>query len=140
MKKMKISYLLLALLILILPIVSCTNDAEAIRKELNAGIKENHNSHFKKAITHYKNVLEIDSTNAEAYLLLGASYFNLRKLDKSMQMLNKAIILDPNYGQAYKSRAAIYKLKNNRDAACKDFLKAQELGVENLYNDTKFCK
>ena len=135
---MKISYLLLALLIIILP--SCTSDTETIRKELNAGIKENSKSHFNKAITHYKNVLEIDSTNAEAYLLIGDSYFNLRKWDKSMQMINKAIILDPNYGQAYKSRATIHKLKNNRDAACKDFLKAQELGVENLHNDTKFCK
>ena len=137
MKKISIIILLLISAITI----SCTDSKIELRKEINAGIKDNLNSNFDGALVHFNKAISIDANNAEAYLNIGNTYFNLKKYDLSMQSANKAIELINTYGKAYHLRAELYKkVYNDNDKACENYLLAEKYGVENLYNYTKFCK
>jgi len=132
---------LIILLFISLITISCTDSKVELRKEINAGIKDNLNSNFEGALVHFNNALSIDPNNAEAYLNLGNTYFNQQKYDLSMENANKAVELDNTFGQAYKLRAELYKkIFDDKDKACENYLLAEKYGVENLYNYTKFCK
>ncbi len=127
--------------IIIVFIVSCTDTKKEIRREINSGIKENSNSRFKEAIVHYQAAIDMDSQNAEAYLNMGNSYFNLRNFDKSLECANKAIELNNTYGAAYKLRAELYKkIFKNNTKACENYLLAEKYGVKNLQDYTKHCR
>ncbi len=126
---------------MILSLSSCNNDKKIIREEMNAGIKENSNSRFNAAIQHFNKVLKIDINNAEAYYNLGNAFYNKGDYKRAMNNANEALEQDSTYGEAYKLRAELYKkIYRNDAAACKDYLRAEKYGVENLYNYTKFCK
>ncbi len=125
---------------LLLSMMSCTNHKQTIRENLNLGVKASYAGKWSIAIKHFDTVLDMDSTNTEAYLDLAKVYIGKRQYTKAMSFLNKAINIDPKYGDAYLSRARLYTIIGNKEAACKDYLKAQANGVENLYNYTKFCK
>ncbi len=126
--------------LVLLVFTSCTNDKDKIRQELNDGIRASYATKYEIALEHYNNVLEMDSKNTEAVLNIGRVYFNKRKYDKALEYYNKAIDIDSTYGEAYKSRAQLRTINGDRDAACKDYLKAEKYGVPNLHNYTKFCK
>lgn len=132
---------ILVTLFIFISVVSCVNTEKEIRNEINAGIKDNNKSKFKEAIVHYQKVIEIDNKNAEAYLNMGNSYFNLRKYDKSMQCADKAVEYNSTYGEAYKLRGELYKkvFKDN-DKACYNYLLAEKYGVKNISDYTKRCK
>jgi len=119
---------------------SCTDKKEKIRRELNDGIRASYATKYEIAIEHYNNVLNIDSKNTEAYLNLGRVFFNKKNYDKAMEYYNMAIEIDSTLGEAYRSRAQLYNVLGDRDAACKDYISAEKYGVKNLYNYTKFCK
>ena len=126
--------------ILSLFIASCTDPAMEIREELNHGLKESYIGKHTEAIQHYKRVLELDSTQAEAHLYLGRSYFNQAKYDLSMAEYNKAIHFDPKMGEAFRSRGLLWKVLGNQDKFCADYIKAEDLGVKNLTNYTSKCR
>lgn len=130
----------LFIIVMTLFISACTSKEEKIRREINLGIKANYASHFKIAIEHFENVIKWDETNAEAHLNMGRSYMGLKKYKDAMRIYTKTIELNPNYGEAYRSRAQLHFFLGDRDASCQDYLKAEELGVENLHNFTKHCK
>jgi len=136
---MKIRSLILSLLVLLV-LVSCQDSAEKIRKDLNIGIEVLYQGKYTEASHYFKEVLEIDSTHAEAHHYLGLVYFNQQKFDKAMFEFNRAIHFDPKFGEAYKSRAQLWSRIDERDKACKDYLKAEELGVKNLTNYTSKCR
>jgi tetratricopeptide (TPR) repeat protein len=119
---------------------SCKDKKQTIREEINLGIKATYANEWKIAIDHFNYVLSIDSTNAEAYLYLGRTYMGKRNYKLAIKQYNKSIELNPKFGEAYRSRAQVNAILGNKDAACHDYVKAEELGVENLHNYTKFCK
>jgi tetratricopeptide (TPR) repeat protein len=119
---------------------SCTNTKDEIRRELNLGIKASYASENIKAIEHFENVIAMDSNNAEAYLNLGRVYMGFGDYDIALKNLDKAIDINPKYGEAYRSRAQLHSYKGDKDAACKDYLAAEKNGIENLYNYTKHCR
>ena len=132
---------LIILLFISLITISCNDSKVELRKEINAGIKDNLNSDFEEALVHFNKAIILDPNNAEAYLNLGSTYFNLMKYDLSMKNANKAVELDSKYGKAYHLRAELYKkIFDDKDKACENYLLAEKYGVENLYNYTKFCK
>lgn len=131
----------LTLIIFILSFfISCTNQKQTIREEINLGIKATYANEWQIALDHFNYVISMDSINAEAYMYRGRTYIGMRKYDEAMQSLDKSILLNPKFGEAYRSRAQVYMIYGNRDASCQDYLMAEELGVENLHNYTKFCK
>lgn len=126
--------------LLILIIASCTDPAMEIRQELNQGIKLSYIGKHTEAIQHYLKVLELDSTQAEAHLYLGRAYFNQAKYDQSMSEYNQAIHFDPKMGEAYRSRGLLWKVLDDHDKFCEDYIKAEDLGVKNLTNYTDKCR
>lgn len=119
---------------------SCVDNKEEIRRELNQGVEKLYKGDLTHAIEKFNNVLDIDSTQCEAHLYLGRAYFNQRKYDLAMHEFNAAIRLNPKYGEAYRSRAQLWFLQGERTKSCKDYLKAESLGVKNLTNYTSHCK
>ena len=136
---MKIKYFLF-LAIIIFGLNSCTNKKEKIRQELNLGIKASYSGKNDIAKAHFRKVIQWDEDNAEAYLYLGRVSMNQQKYPIAMDYLNKAILLNPKYGEAYRSRAQLFFILGDRDASCQDYLAAEENGVKNLYNYTKHCR
>jgi tetratricopeptide (TPR) repeat protein len=119
---------------------SCVDREQKIRENLNQGISLLHKNMHTEALAHFDAVLELDSTNAEAYLQISNVYYAKKKYRKAIAFLDKSTTFNPSYGQAYKSKAQIYFYLGDRDAACANYLKAEELGVKNLHNYTKHCK
>lgn len=137
--EMGIKALILGIIMLVFA-VSCKDQKQTIREETNLGIKATYSGEWKIAMDHFNYVISLDSANAEAYMYQGRMYIGMRKYDKALNSLDKSILLNPKFGEAYRSRAQVYTILGNRDASCKDYLMAEKLGVENLYNYTKFCK
>ena len=119
---------------------ACTDIKDDIRRELNLGVKASYSNEYSIAKKHFDQVLEWDGDNQEAYLYLGRLYIGHLNYEKAMESFDRAITIDVNYGEAYRSRAQLYFLLGNRDASCKDYIMAEDLGIENLYNYTKFCR
>ena len=119
---------------------ACTDRKDDIRRELNLGIKANYSNLHSIAIEHFEQVLDWDENNQEAYLNLGRVYMGKKDYEKAMESYNQAITIDDKYGEAYRSRAQLHFLLGDRDATCKDYIMAEDLGIENLYNYTKFCR
>ena len=138
-KYMKFRYLFIISLLAFI-ITACEDPAIEMRKELNDGIKELYIGNHTEAIIHFNNVIAIDSTQSEAHLYLGRAYFNQAKYPEAMSEYNAAIRLNSKYGQAYKSRAQLWFILDDRTKSCKDYVKAEDLGVKNLINYTQHCR
>ncbi|MCK5856764.1 MAG: tetratricopeptide repeat protein [Bacteroidales bacterium] len=130
----------LVIMMLVFVLVSCTNSHEKMRKELNYGIKELYKGDLTHAIQRFNIVIDMDSTNCEAHLYLGRAYFNQAKYDNAMKEYDAAIRHNPKYGEAFRSRAQLWFVFDNRLKSCEDYLKAESLGVKNLDNYTRHCK
>jgi tetratricopeptide (TPR) repeat protein len=80
----------------------------------------------------------------QAELLAGRGYARYKqKFYKSaLTDLNAAIILAPNLGTAYYTRASVKLMLDDRKEACKDYKKALSVGYEAFTNDnsTNFCE
>ena len=69
---------------------------------------------FDNAILDLNKAIELDSTKAGSYKLLGDCYLYKNSIERAIRELNKAIQLDSNYYQAYLGRANCYeKLKTS---------------------------
>ena len=119
---------------------SCVNKEEEINKEIKQGVKVLYIGKHTEAIAHFERALELDSTKAEAYLYLSRAYSNQGKYDKAMHEVNRAIHFNPKYGEAYRSRGLLWKTLGDNDKFCKDYIKAEDLGVKNLTNYTSKCR
>ena len=72
--------------------------------------------------------IQANPTYAPAYMNRGVTRAALKKLDLAIEDFTKAIVLDPAYGDAYRNRGITYKFRGNITGACRDWLKAGELG------------
>jgi len=131
--------------ILILSIVlfaSCGSEKknlEEANEHLKLARKYNAESQWDKSIASAEDCLEIDSDNAEAYFILGNAYFNLDKWEKSLESYNKSIEKDSTYADAYFNRGNVKFYLHDKDGACADYLKAKDLGKDNVSGKLKGC-
>jgi tetratricopeptide (TPR) repeat protein len=72
----------------------------------------------------------LETTDKEIFYQLGQVKSNLDKNDESIEFLNKALNLDPNFDLAYGSRGGAYLKKGNFKQAINDFSKAISLNNE----------
>jgi tetratricopeptide (TPR) repeat protein len=88
----------------------------------------------KNAIIEYTKAIELLPGLAEAYNGRGYCYNSfspkIRNLDKAVNDLNTAILLDPNSADAYFNRGTSYLLKNNYRQSILDLNKAIELNPD----------
>ena len=69
-----------------------------------------------------------DSKHYGALISLGITYAELNMLDKSFESFSSAIEIKPDEVPPLLNRGEVSIMKNDYDSACKDFLKACNLG------------
>ncbi|MEQ8239002.1 MAG: hypothetical protein RIA69_07300, partial [Cyclobacteriaceae bacterium] len=70
----------------------------------------------------------------------GRAKHQLGYLDSALESYSLAIKINSNYGEAYLYRAAIKVNKKKTRSACEDFLKAENLGVNEAASiRKKYC-
>jgi len=139
MKKSVLYFMINFLMILFLTI-SCTDKKEAARNEINSGLSEMYQSNDEEAQQHFKKAIKWDESNPEPYLYLGRLALNDAKIDQALKYVDKAIELNPKFGEAYRTMAQINTIKGEKDKACLNYKKAKKFGIHNLDNYLKFCK
>ncbi len=104
---------------------------DAYRKTFTAdGTKRD----YQGAVEDLKKVLEIQPEFAPAYRTLGYAEFNIGfNVDAAMKDYQKAVDLDPDYGEAQYALAFMYAM-TDRDKGAEHFKKAMELGVPDERN------
>ncbi len=60
---------------------------------------------YDKAIDYFKKCIDIDNSYVDAYVALGDVYYEKGLYGEELQILRKAILLDPNNSDAYYSLA-----------------------------------
>lgn len=95
---------------------------------LDRGMKFLQSQKFDEAITEFDKVKALDPSNATAYWGLGVCASAKGQTDKALDLLNKAIALDPKQGGFYQNRAGVYSAKKNYAKALADAQTAQKLG------------
>ncbi|MEI8204171.1 MAG: tetratricopeptide repeat protein, partial [Bacteroidota bacterium] len=92
------------------------------------------------AIEDYTETIKLNSEYALAYNNRGNAYLKNANTDlakatpdfqKALADYDKAIKLNPSYGYAYYNRGIIKELLRQQKAACADWAKAAELGINN---------
>jgi len=68
-----------------------------------------------------------ESRNSKFYNNRGIAYGEKGQYDQAISDFNKAIEINPRYGQAYNNRGIVYRLKGQYDQAISDFNKAIEI-------------
>ena len=94
-----------------------------LRGVVNQQLKKNEN-----AENDYQKALDNKFKSAELYSSFAAALAENEKYDKALEMVNKALILDNKFSQAYSVRARINFLLLNIDSACIDSKTAIEMG------------
>jgi len=136
MSNIRIFFALSALIFLI----SCKSSHERSVAYIKEGNEMERNSEFSKAHDLYQKAINAEPSNAVAWFYLGNAKRNMGMTKESIADYDKAIELDSLFADAYANRGdAKFSLKD-RDGSCKDYLKAESLGKENLDEKTKWCK
>ena len=119
---------------------SCGPSKNERTHKLLMSAKENiYNNMLDAALTDLEKAVKIDKTNPEIYYLRGNIQMTRRDYNSAMLDFNQAILLNENYAEAYVNRGRLWFYLNEDDKKCADYLKAESLGVKNLYEETKFC-
>ena len=77
---------------------------------------------YKEAFLHYRNVVNVDSENVDAYYNLGIILLNSRQFEQAGAVFKKVMELDPEEAQAYGQLGSTY-LGLNRLQEAKAFLR-----------------
>lgn len=75
-----------------------------------------------------------------AWFNKGMIYYDIDDYTSAIQCFNEAIIIDPEFGEAYYNRGLAYMRQGNRQQAFSDISKAGELGILPSYNLLKRMK
>jgi tetratricopeptide (TPR) repeat protein len=95
--------------------------AEQARELIRRGIQANEDKHEDVAIEEFKEAIERDPSNPEAYSRLGYIYFNSGMMNEAFEYERKALDIDPNYVMADYGIAQIYRNWGNAVMAKKYF-------------------
>lgn len=82
---------------------------------------------YTEAIPYLNKSIEL-KPNAEDYFSRGISYSELQENNSAIDDYTNAIKLKPDFAYAYTNRGIIYLNIGYQEDACKDFMKALELG------------
>lgn len=83
---------------------------------------------YDKAIADYNQAIRLNSnTYPDAYNGRGSALAAVKKLPAALEDFNKAVIIKPDFAQAYFNRAHVYVELQNKEQAIADFQKADTL-------------
>lgn len=92
---------------------------------------------YARAIEGFTKALELDTTNAVAYVNRGYAYQEFGHYEKALADYNKAIKIKPDLSSAYDNRGCLHAALGEIDAAIADHTKALEVDPSNVtaYNN-----
>ena len=103
------------------------NQKQRIQLLTEAAVERHQNGQLEAANLIYETILEIDPVNVFVLQLLGVLASQLGQHDVSLNLLNKAISLKPDYADALNNRGIVLKEIGSFNKALEDFNKAIKL-------------
>ena len=95
----------------------------------------------KKAHKDFEKSIEIKPENRFSYLYNGMLYYNEKEYKKAMQLYNKTIELNPDFGEAYYERSRVWYEMGINTMVCSDLDEASRLGFAEAVEAKKaFCQ
>lgn len=91
-------------------------------------------NHLEQGKTDYQKALKLNPACSNCYVHLARIEATQNNLDKSLKLLDMAILKDENNAYAYSMRAEVKELSNDAFGASLDYSKAIELQPKNAYN------
>lgn len=139
--KSRQSFIYNSILVLILTVfTSCVDSKQKAFDLKQEGTALLYKTQYKEAIEKFEQALEYNDKDAETWYYIGNAWFGLKDENKAFENFSKAIEVDPNYALSYVNRGKIYKERKDNENACKDWKKAESLGIKTLKEETKFCQ
>lgn len=83
---------------------------------------------FNESLGYLNRAIEINNAVPEFYLRRGDAYFLTKKYEEALNNYSKVIELDPSNAYAYYLRGNARGSLTDKDGACADWKKAQEMG------------
>ncbi len=133
-------FLISGLIVLLLAIYGCGPNPAKSRFHLENGIEMLYFGQHNEAMLELNKALKYDSESFEAYYYRGAAKRNLQDMEGAYDDFQKSLELNPNYAEAHFALALIYEYRNDKSMACYYYLKAEELGMINIEDYTRWCK
>lgn len=128
---------ILFLLILLIPILSCSNSAQDY---IEKGYEHIVDGDYKGALKDFNKALELDPRSVEAYNNRGIVLGILGDHYRAIQDFNMAIDLSPTDSEAYKSRGISKLYLQQKESGCLDLAKAELMGFPGTYElIEEFC-
>ena len=84
-----------------------------VQEALNIAVKNHSTGNITIAKNLYEQILKIDSENVIALHLMGVIAYQSGQNDLSIKLISKALVIKPNYCEAYNNLGNVYKAKNN---------------------------
>jgi tetratricopeptide (TPR) repeat protein len=82
--------------------------------EMSAATASFQNGNYANAVTELKKVTSKSPINAQAWLLLGSSYYRLAKFKESVAAFDRAVAIDPSNETAHINLATAYLARNDK--------------------------
>ena len=96
---------------------------------LKVGVAQLDAREYGEAISSFSEVIERWPDHAAGYLCRSAAYEMNGEYDLAIQDCDRSIALDPDLGEAYRTRGVAFQEKGDLAKAKSDYLKAKQLGV-----------
>ncbi len=87
---------------------------------------------FESAIFYIQPLIDSEAVSADAYFLYGKAKFGLNEYDQASMALNKAIVIDPNHGEALNLLGVLAAYQNNYVLARQRFVQAREKMIDDV--------
>jgi len=88
----------------------------------------------------YMKVREVDSKSPRSYFRSGNVMIRTKAYQEALNLYNKGVELDPNYGPGFRQRAELYFMANQYDKAVADFKKYLEMTDNKVEAKFRFGK
>ncbi len=116
-------------------------DPVNVNANLSIGKNFYREKEYDKASLFFDKVTKSDSENYTAHFFKGRALSKMGLLKDALESYNHAINVNKNYGDAYFSRATLYRYLKNNKKACNDFKLAHALGLKEAKTALdRYCK
>ncbi|MFZ4706584.1 MAG: tetratricopeptide repeat protein [Bacteroidales bacterium] len=124
----------------IVALTSCKSSRQRALEFVKQGSVKEYQQDSKAAYELFTKAIATDPSLAPAWFFRGNNRLNHKDIEGAIADYSKAIELKPDYADAYANRGDAYFAEGLHDKSCPDYLKAEQLGKENMYEKTKWCR
>jgi tetratricopeptide (TPR) repeat protein len=105
----------------------------------NRGILYLRRNSFINALNDFTHCINLSPNNINNFLNRAKCYYNLKSYDEALSDINRAFQMDSTNAYVYLYYGIVYDLKDQKNLACLNILKAIELGLKVDANKYKYC-